>query len=42
MTEAMKCTEHEHVAVFPILVRNVLSVHQINGESSWRFTQERA
>jgi len=41
MTEAMKYTGHEHVAVFPTLIRKVLSVHQIIGESSWRFTQER-
>jgi len=42
MTEAKKCTGHEHVAVFPTLIRNVLSAHQIIEESSWGFTQERA
>jgi len=40
--EAMKCNGHEQVAVFPTLTRKVLSAHQLIGESSRRFTQERA
>lgn len=33
MTEPMKCIGHEHLAVFPTLIPNVLSAHQIIGES---------